>query len=51
MRSVRFDGTFGAFLAREALWWLINVLTLGLAAPWTRAASWRWISSQTIVVV
>jgi uncharacterized membrane protein YjgN (DUF898 family) len=51
MRSVRFDGTFGAFAAREAALWLLTVLTLGLAAPWARVASWRWVASQTIVDV
>lgn len=47
LRPVAFRGTFGAYLGRWMLGWLLTLVTGGIYRPWAKIAEWRWVAEQT----
>lgn len=43
------DGSAGAYMLRASLWWLLTILTLGLAFPFMRAALERYRIDHTLI--
>ena len=49
MERVRFTGTFGGYLVRSILWWVLAVGTAGIGRAWTLTLEWKWIARHSAV--
>jgi len=49
-RPVRFNGTFGGYLGRWMLGWLLTLVSAGIYRPWAKIAEWRWIAQHSEVL-